>query len=231
LPEPETQVRAQKNCSIVKLSKLNDTVELRPGDTALLYSGENLKLPNSVLGFTVARGLLFVESLVPENTYIDPGFTGTLYTTVTNVSGRVIQLKYRTPIARMFLFKLSRPVVSSYSTGAAMGISQELASIPASSIPTQEDARNAKSEVLLEEVRRIPFGGVHLAESLSRCKLREDRLLIFSFVWPIVLVFFNINDWIKSVVKSAFAVNVIAGLVTVLLVYLGGLGLRKLREE
>ena len=32
-----------------------------------------------------------------------------------------------------------------------MGISQELASVPASSIPTQEDARNAKSDVLLRK--------------------------------------------------------------------------------
>ena len=72
----------------------------------------------------------------------------------------------------MFLFRLSRPVVSSYSTGAAMGISQELASVPASSIPTQEDARSAKSNVLLEEIRRIPFGEA-LAESISRSKLKR----------------------------------------------------------
>jgi Deoxycytidine deaminase len=46
---------------------------LRPGDSALLYSLENLRLPACVLGFTVARGLLFVESLSPENTFVDPG--------------------------------------------------------------------------------------------------------------------------------------------------------------
>jgi deoxycytidine triphosphate deaminase len=220
-----------KELSIVKLSNINDTLELRPGDTALLYSGENIKLPNSVLGFTVARGLLFVESLVPENTYIDPGFAGTLYTTVTNVSGRVIQLKYQTPIARVFFFKLSRPVTSSYSTGAAMGISQELASVPASSIPTQEDARYAKIHVLLEEIGRIPIGGVHLAESISRCRSKEDWILVFSFVWPIILLFFNTSGWVRDMVKSAFVVNVLAGLTTAPLVYLGALGLRKLREQ
>jgi deoxycytidine triphosphate deaminase len=115
-----------KELSLVRLSSVNDTLELRPGDTALLYSMENLRLPDSVLGFTVARGLLFVESLVPENTYIDPGFSGTLYTTVTNVSNRVVLLKYRTAIARMFLFKLPRAVDGAYNTGAAMGISQQL---------------------------------------------------------------------------------------------------------
>lgn len=220
-----------KELSIVKLSKLNPVVELRPGDTALLYSSENLKLPNSVLGFTVARGLLFVESLVPENTYIDPGFAGQLYTTVTNVSGRVIQLKYQTPIARMFLFRLSHSVGSAYSTGAAMGISQELASVPASSIPTQEAARNAKTVALLDEIRRIPLGGVHLAESIARCRSKEDSILVFSFVWPILLLFFNTSNWIKGVIKSAFMINVLAGLSTALLVYLGTLGLRRLREE
>ena len=220
-----------KELSVVKLSKLNDIVEIRPGDTALLYSGENLKLPPSILGFTVARGLLFAESLVPENTYIDPGFGGTLYTTVTNVSGRVIRLKYQTPIARMFLFRLSRPVSNPYSTGASMGISQELSSIPASAIPTREDARRATHQTLLEEIRQIPFGGLHLAETLSRCRSREDIFLLLAVIWPIVLLFFNTSTWIKTVVGSAFVNNVLAGLVTGGLVYVGRLALRKLREE
>jgi deoxycytidine triphosphate deaminase len=55
----------------IPLTRGGPPLELRPGDTALLYSLENL-----------ARGLLFAESLVPENTYVDPGFTGQIYTTV-----------------------------------------------------------------------------------------------------------------------------------------------------
>ena len=50
-----------KELAIVRLSSGHDTLELRPGDTALLYSIENLRLPDSILGFTVARGLLLLN--------------------------------------------------------------------------------------------------------------------------------------------------------------------------
>src|SRR4030095_11707407 len=53
---------------------VGQSIELQPGDTAKLYSIEILDLPNDVLAFTVARGLMYFESLVPENTYADPGF-------------------------------------------------------------------------------------------------------------------------------------------------------------
>jgi deoxycytidine triphosphate deaminase len=220
-----------KELSIVRLSKSNDTLQLHPGDTALLYSLENVRLPDSVLGFTVARGLLFVESLVPENTYIDPGFSGQLYTTITNVSNRVVQLKYQTAIARMFLFKLSGAVETAYNTGAAMGIAQQLDSVPASAIPTMADARGAKNAALLEEIRRAPISGIHIAEALRRIKSRIEALAIFATIWPILLVILNTSAWIRDLIRSAFLINVIAGLVTAPLVYLGTVGLKKLREE
>ncbi len=223
--------QATKELSIVRLSKANDALQLHPGDTALLYSLENIRLPDSVLGFTVARGLLFVESLVPENTYIDPGFSGQLYTTVTNVSNRVVQLKYQTAIARMFLFKLSGSVETAYNTGAAMGIAQQLDSVPASAIPTIADARGAKNRALLEEIRRAPIAGIHMAEALNRLKARGEALAIFASIWPILLVVLNTSTWIRDLVRSAFLVNVIAGLVTAPLVYLGTVALKKLREE
>jgi deoxycytidine triphosphate deaminase len=220
-----------KELSIVRLSKANDTLEIRPGDTALLYSLENIRLPDSVLGFTVARGLLFVESLVPENTYIDPGFSGTLYTTVTNVSNRVVHLKYQTAIARMFLFRLPCSVENTYNTGAAIGISQQLESVPASAIPSIDDARGAKNRILLDEIRRVPMGGVHIAEALSRGKSREERIAIFSAIWPIIFFAFNTSVTIRDAIHSALLINVLGGLVTAALVYLGSIGLKKLREE
>src|SRR5256885_2927899 len=80
--------------AIVRLDSARPSVELNPGDAALLYSMEYLRIPPEVLAFTVARGLLFAESLAPENTYVDPGFAGPLYTTVTNASNRIVRLSY-----------------------------------------------------------------------------------------------------------------------------------------
>jgi deoxycytidine triphosphate deaminase len=96
--------------AVASIDEARPTLRLEPGATALLYSLERLRLPDSVLGFTVARGLLFVHALVPENTYIDPGFHGEIYTVVTNASGRAVELTYRMPIARLFFYKLSEPV-------------------------------------------------------------------------------------------------------------------------
>ena len=103
----------------VKDLHAGDHFDLNPGDTAKLYSIEMLRLPDCVLGFTVARGLMFFESLIPENTYVDPGFNGPLYTTVTNLSHRIVRLYHNDPIARLFLYRLSEPVGQSYQQGAA----------------------------------------------------------------------------------------------------------------
>src|SRR5262245_42617332 len=60
--------------TIKRLSK-DQPLKLNPGEIARLYSLEVLQLPRNIAAFTVARGLLFVEGLAPENTYADPGFT------------------------------------------------------------------------------------------------------------------------------------------------------------
>lgn len=106
-----------KEFTLVNLTAAQPRLELYPGDTALLYSKEHLRLPNCVLGFTVARGLLFAEALCPENTYVDPEFGGPIYTTVTNVSNRVIHLEYGMPITRLFFFRLASPVQEGYKAG------------------------------------------------------------------------------------------------------------------
>jgi deoxycytidine triphosphate deaminase len=153
-----------KQFTIVTLTTAANVIDLKPGDTALLYSMENLKIPTSILGFTVARGLLFAESLVPENTYVDPGFSGSLYTTVTNVSNRIIRLEYGMPVARLFFFRLAESVRNGYRTGAALGISQQLASMKTVQIGSAEDCKTASDKDLIDAVRQMPLGGSVLAE-------------------------------------------------------------------
>lgn len=105
-----------------------DELELRPGQRALLYSEEELNLPKDMLGFTIARGLLFAESLAPENTYVDPGFSGRLYTTVVNISDRIVTLKLGMNIARLFFYRLHKEASQPYTTGRALKIEQDLES-------------------------------------------------------------------------------------------------------
>jgi deoxycytidine triphosphate deaminase len=191
-------------------------LELRPGDTALLYSMENVRLPPSVLGFTVARGLLVVETLVPENTYVDPGFSGQIYTTVTNLSGRILKIPYGAPIARLFLFKLAEPVAHPYESGPSKGIAQHLDSEPASPFGTLVAAQKATSAQLLADVAK-ERGGPRISELLRRQRVLSITAIALAVVSPLFLQWGLTSEWGKQV--GPFMLSVLSNLVAAPLVY------------
>lgn len=210
---------ATKEFVVVHLTQATPRIEIHPGDTALLYSMEKLRFPDSVLGFTVARGLLFAEGLCPENTYVDPGFTGSIYTTITNVSSRVVELEYGMPVTRLFFFRLTESVQDGYRSGSALGIAQQLKSVRATAISSDE-CRSATDTQLLDSVKLIPIAGQQAAESLSRMaerqKRAERRLVALAISWPALLVFANSNAWVLENIGPFFG-NVSASIVAALL--------------
>jgi dCTP deaminase len=167
--------------------KKGDNLELRPGDTAMLYSLETLRLPKTVLAFTVARGLLVVESLVPENTYVDPGFVGSIYTTVTNLSGRNLKLPYGANIARLFFFRLSQPVRRPYRSGPAIGIDQHLESSPGSAFSSPEACLRASNASLLADLVSSDRAGARTAELLRRQTRLARVALVMALFVPLAL--------------------------------------------
>ncbi len=207
---------------LINLTKAQPDLELKPGDTALLYSLELLRFPAQLLGFTVARGLLFAEALCPENTYVDPGFSGAIYTTVTNVSNRMIQVSYEMPLTRLFFFRLAEEVQDGYRAGSALGITQQLTSVRAVPFGSEEELRSANDPQLLDSVRLIPIGGVHAAEVLKRSHKRmlaaHQRMFALAIVWPILLLVANDSQWVKDNL-GAFLGNVAAGLVSAILIW------------
>lgn len=204
----------------IQLVKGGDPLRLRPGDTAMLYSIEHLKLPPCVLAFTVARGLLFVESLVPENTYVDPGFTGSIYTTVTNLSGRVLRIPYGTRLARLFFYRLPHDVDESYRSGSAIGIDQHLDWEPAVSFRTADDARRAKTDALTSDLERTEHGGLRTAELFRRTLTRFRVAVLTAVVLPLSLQLASSWVWLQqeaggflsAVLASVVAAPIIMGL-------------------
>jgi deoxycytidine triphosphate deaminase len=201
----------QRQRVAIALRAGGDPLELLPGDTALIYSIERLRLPNDVLGLTVARGLLFVEALAPENTYVDPGFSGNLYTTVTNLSNRKLRIEYGSQIARLFFYELSEDVATPYRTGPAIGIEQHLDSIPA--ISTLESIKKQPNADLLGTVEKVERAGPEIAELQRRQTRLTVAALTLSVVWPIVLLIVNTNESLGSVLGSGWAANAIGGIV------------------
>ena len=217
-----------KSFEVIRL-EAGTSFELRPGDTALLYSMENLRLLANVLAFTVARGLLFAESLSPENTYVDPGFTGTIYTTVTNVSNRVVRLTYGMSIARLFFYRLPQAAEQPYRSGAAMKISQQLQTIPVSSV-APNDCMSATRETLLNAVTKIPIGGAPLFELFGREARYLIGLFAWSTVWPVCLVLANTNDWLRAHV-GGFLSNVLASVVAGIVLVIAPWAYRRISKQ
>ena len=180
-------------------------IELKPGDTAKLFSIEVLRRPSSVLAFTVARGLMFFESLVPENTYVDPGFSGTLYTTVTNFSSRIIRLHFGDPVARLFFYLLSEEVEEPYLRGAAKGLRQRLESFPAIKFLTEGECRLATRKDLAKEIRHLPLAGNQIAEIGDRQFRWIYFVGIFALLWPLFLVIANTNSWLHQRLGSSLS--------------------------
>jgi deoxycytidine triphosphate deaminase len=174
------------------------SLELNPGDTAKIFSLEQFRLPPDILAFTIARGLLFSESLLPENTYADPGFAGPLYTTVTNLSHRIIKIFVGDPIARIFFFKLSSAVGEPFAEGSSRGVKQRLESFRATKIGTPEECRSAATGEIVDQLQHLPIGGTQVAELWYRSGRRMIELLIFSVCWPPILLFANLNANFKA---------------------------------
>jgi deoxycytidine triphosphate deaminase len=204
----------------IALTRGGPPLELRPGEKALLYSLENLRLPTCILGFTVARGLLVYESLVPENTYVDPGFTGQIYTTVTNLSGRVLKLPYGIPIARLFFYRLGENVGRPYQTGSAIGIDQHLESSSGIAFPTPATAIVATASALLDDLVATERGGARTAELLKRNATLARAALLAAVSWPIVLQLALSWTWLRDN-TNVIVTGVIGSLVAAGLVALG----------
>jgi deoxycytidine triphosphate deaminase len=202
-----------KTFDIIRLGQHNPSLLLRLGDTALLYSMEYLRFPNTILGFTVTRGLLFAQPLVPENTYVDPGFTGSIYIVVTNLSNRAVELKYGMTIARLFFFRLAEPVESPYRTGAGVGIEQHLMTKPALDLTSLGDCRKANWEELINAIKEIPLAGNYVIEELfKRMQTRIEMLIIALVVWPLFLIFANTSEWLRQNFDSV-VINILASLI------------------
>lgn len=214
----------------IALVKGGDPLELRPGDTAMLYCMEYLRLPPSVMGFTVARGLWWFESIVPENTYVDPGFSGQIYTTVTNLSSRVFKIPYGTPIARLFFFKLGHDVDQPYKPGPSIGIDQHLPSEPWIAFTSAALARKASNKRLLGDLVSTERGGLRTAELFRRQTVLLRAGLLVAIIWPIALVTTFHWDWLRGQIgtlASAVVIDLVAGL----LVFLGLRAWAKLKHD
>lgn len=81
------------------------SIDIPPGSTFLIVAEEIFRLPTNIFAKVTTLGQVFASGLAAENTFADPGYTGPLYITLTNVSSRILSLKQGDPLARVEFHK------------------------------------------------------------------------------------------------------------------------------
>jgi hypothetical protein len=148
-----------------------------------------------------------------------------LYTTVVNVSNRIVTLSYDMGIARLFFFVLSQAVEQPYRSGSSQGIAQQMINVPSRLAGTAEGCQRASEDELLSAVRSIPLAGHHLVELFRReRRLANSRIVMAvtgAFLWP-VLFYLGLNvKWITDNLSN-FIVGTFGSLVAALIAYIVG---------
>ena len=160
---------------------------------------------------------MFVESLVPENTYADPGFGESLYVTVTNISNRIIELRYGDPIARIFFYRLAEGVEEPFRRGVARGINQRLESRPVTEFGTLDECEKGNTSELLKTIRHIPLGGNQISTLITRQNRYLALVAVAAVSWPVLLLLANRSAWLQSKFGDIL-VNLIASAIFIVLI-------------
>jgi len=204
-------------------------VDIGRRQVALLYTREFFTFPHNTLGFTVARGLLFSLALTPENTYVDPGFSGKLYVTIVNNNENSVRLCRGMPISRLFIFKLAKRVETPYVAGSDMGIEQQLKQVPVRAFWSEERLRKVHDRHILDAVRNGCSIGDLLTQIIRR-RMRKDAIhtawlvfmsvvLVLLIVRPYMLLLLervSLPTWLPKEAANALLTLVLGGLAVVI---------------
>ena len=91
-------------------TEMGKTIDIHPGATVLITAEEIFRIPTDIFAKVTTVGQIFASGLAAENTFADPGYTGPLYVTVSNISTRTLSLKTGDPLARVEFHRLSKAV-------------------------------------------------------------------------------------------------------------------------
>ncbi|MCK9899270.1 hypothetical protein MXD63_04145 [Frankia sp. Cpl3] len=92
----------------------DNEIVIEPGATLKIYTAEHLNLPPYLYAEVIVLGQLFSSGIAAGNTYVDPGSTGPIYLSMTNVSPRALRIPIGEPIGRAQFYTLQRPVLRAH---------------------------------------------------------------------------------------------------------------------
>lgn len=161
---------------------------IKPQQSIVVVTMENLSLPNNILGRILTKGKLFSIGLQPVNTYADPGFSGPLGIVLYNSSTNFIKIPIGKEIAKLEFSKLHANVEHPYDGQHGGDLDNWI--YPANMILSEEERkRDRRIESKGKEVERAY--GQDLGQLYKRLEATSRYIvpgLIIYFVLILILI-------------------------------------------
>lgn len=88
---------------------------LKPFESALIKTIEEIKLPKNMFGLMLPRSKLSTRGLIYTGGSIDPGYEGCLWVSIRNMAPMHEEIEFGQPIASCQLIKLDKEVIKGYA--------------------------------------------------------------------------------------------------------------------
>jgi dCTP deaminase len=185
-----------------------DYILIKPKQSVVIITKEELNIPGNVIGRILTKGKLFSIGLLPVNTYADPGFQGNPGIILHNNSINYLKIKEDELIAKIEFSALQHPVKKRYN--GQHGYKTKIWPIPVEYSLTNEDIRNdTRIGTAENEIEQIY--GSRYSSVIKRLLGVEKKLLLaailyffFSILLITSLIYMDKTDWITNLLAVIF---------------------------
>ena len=95
--------------------RINDGIQLEPGQQKLAATLERIELSEKILGILHIRSSLAREGIIASLALVDPGFNGQLTISLYNSGDRPVRIKKGERFIQLSLLRLGRPATEKYN--------------------------------------------------------------------------------------------------------------------
>lgn len=175
---------------------------IKPKQSVIIITSEELKIPYNCLGRILTKGKLFSIGLLPINTYADPGFIGNLGIIFHNSSTDYLKIFPGEPIAKIEFSILESNVETPYN--GQHGYKTNIWPIPVEYKLTDEEiSKDTRIQQTHQEIEKIY--GKKYSQVITRILAVEKKLIwtmVLYFTFSMILIGYLMTtgrqDWINN---------------------------------
>lgn len=179
-----------------------DYILIKPKQSVIIITLEELSIPDNCLGRLLTKGKLFSIGLLPINTYADPGFNGNMGIVFHNNSTDYLKIRPGETIAKIEFSVLESKVETPYN--GQHGYKTKIWPIPIEyKLTDKEFANDSRIQPTYLEIEKIY--GKKYSQVITRLLSVERKLIctmVLYFTFSIILIGYLMSsgkqDWLNN---------------------------------